>query len=78
MLTCILCGQPADYFLVYDLGKHSVELVFCQPHLESIYAEVPEAKDSGKLKVRVGRIMNDSIVPGPNVIRFLKDQESTG
>jgi hypothetical protein len=78
MPTCILCGQPADYFLIYDLVEHRVEIVLCLPHLESVYAEMPEQDDSGKLKVRVEKITNDSIVPGPRVVRFSSSQDSTG
>ncbi len=65
MPTCILCGQPADYLLIYDLKEHRVEIVFCAPHLESIHAEMPELDDVGKLKVRIERITSDSLVPGP-------------
>jgi hypothetical protein len=64
--------------LIYDLEEHRVEIVFCSPHLESVYAEMPDVADSGKLKVRIERITNDSIVPGPRVTRFPPPQESIG
>jgi len=78
MPTCILCGQPADYLLIYDLGDHRIEVVFCLPHLESVYAEMPESSEVSKLKVRVERITNDSSLPGPCVTRFPPSQDSIG
>ena len=78
MPTCILCGQPADYLLVYDLQEHRVEVVFCSPHLESVHAEMPELDDADKLKVKIEKITSDSITPGPHTTRFPPPQEHTG
>ena len=79
MLTCILCGQSADYFLIYEMTWHRIEVVLCNLHLEVVSGEMPEQENDSKLKIRIERITSDSIVPGPLTTRFPPPpQESTG
>lgn len=70
MSTCILCGQEAEYFLIYELKTHRVEVALCSPHLDVIHSEMPEQGSNSKVNVRIERITRDSLVPGPRTTRI--------
>lgn len=65
-MTCVLCGQSADFLLVFQLDEKRVEVLLCGTHLEIIQ----EDHDEVSVKFSVEPVTRSSVNPGPNTTRI--------
>ena len=70
-MTCTLCGQTADFLLVYLLTNHRVEVLLCSAHLEMVQTDMLEATaESSMVKMVIEPVTPASLIPGPRTTRF--------
>lgn len=68
-VSCNLCGQLADFVLVFQLEEHRVELPLCETHLEILKADMPDPSEKTRVRVSIKPLTSDSLVPSRGAFR---------